>query len=157
MNLFLDLQLSQTFSGLPEKAQFLHWADVALEGRREEAELLIRIVDAAEITELNKTYRGIDKATNVLSFPFDVPAPVESDLLGDIIICASVVQREAGELNQSEDMHWAHMVVHGVLHLLGYDHLNDEQAEVMESLEIQILKQLGYPNPYRCNENGVVK
>lgn len=156
MNLQLDLQFGQSLEQVPDESEFKRWAQAALEGRREIAELLIRIVDTKEITELNKTYRGKNQSTNVLSFPFEPPAPIESDLLGDVVICASVVQREAAELKQPEEMHWAHMVVHGVLHLLGYDHQDDEQAGEMEGLEVKILGGLGYPDPYYCSKDGVI-
>ena len=113
-----------------------------------EAELTIRLVNEAEITELNHTYRNNNKATNVLSFPADLPEHIDIPLLGDMIICPSVVKREATEQHKALSSHWAHMVIHGTLHLLGYDHINEREAEEMENLEIQLLAGLGIDNPY---------
>jgi len=137
----------------PGDADLRRWAGAALAGRRDAAELVIRIVDEAEITALNRDYRGKDRPTNVLSFPFDIPPelPPEAagDLIGDLVICAPVVQREAADQGTALQAHWAHMVVHGVLHLLGYDHVTDADAVVMEGLEKAIMAGLGYPDPYR--------
>ncbi|KZZ19879.1 rRNA maturation RNase YbeY, partial [Oleiphilus sp. HI0080] len=116
-------------------------------------ELTIRVVDTPEIQELNANYRDKDKPTNVLSFPFEAPEHIELDLLGDLIICAQVVNAEAKEQNKDEKSHWAHMTVHGVLHLLGYDHIDDIEADEMEGLEIKILHELGYANPYSQEAN----
>ena len=116
-------------------------------------EVSIQIVDEAGISELNETYRHKSGPTNVLSFPFEAPPGLPEEeaqaLLGDIVICAQVVAQEAQQQNKSLQAHWAHMVVHGVLHLLGYDHLNDAEAEQMESLEVQLLNELAFPNPYQ--------
>jgi probable rRNA maturation factor len=117
-------------------------------GRADDAELSIRLVDAAEGRALNQRYRGKDYATNVLSFPVELPAGVTVPLIGDLVICAPVVAREAKEQGKSGREHWAHLTVHGVLHLMGYDHMLDMQAEVMESLECQILATLGIADPY---------
>ena len=119
---------------------------------QEEAEVTIRLVDEAESNQLNLTYRGKDKPTNVLSFPFECPPGVELPLLGDLIICRQVVEREANEQNKPLLAHWAHMVVHGSLHLLGYDHIDDEEAEEMEALEVEFMQALGYDNPYQDDE-----
>ncbi len=116
--------------------------------RRKPAELAIRIVDADEGRALNRDYRGKDYATNVLSFPAELPPGVQLPLLGDLAICAPVVQREALEQGKREKDHWAHLTVHGVLHLLGYDHLADDEAETMEALERRILAGLSIANPY---------
>ena len=113
-----------------------------------EGELSILLVDDDRIQALNREYRRKDYPTNVLSFPFRAPPPVQSDLLGDLVICAPVVRREAAEQGKGESAHWAHMVVHGVLHLMGYDHLQEEEAEQMEALERQVLSGLGYSDPY---------
>lgn len=113
-----------------------------------EAELSVRIVDEDESQALNLQYRGKDKPTNVLSFPCELPDGVELPLLGDLVICAQVVAKEALEQGKVLHAHWAHMVVHGTLHLLGYDHIEDGEAEEMEAIEIQVLLELGYPNPY---------
>lgn len=112
-------------------------------------ELTVRLVDADEMIALNQTYRNKDGPTNVLSFEFDAPVATEISLLGDIVICAPVVLTEAKEQNKSLMAHWAHMAVHGTLHLLGYDHQNDEEAVVMEAKETEILKHLGYADPFK--------
>jgi probable rRNA maturation factor len=114
--------------------------------------MTIRVVDEDEIRQLNRDYRGKDYATNVLSFESDLPPELDIPLLGDIIICPAVVQREAAEQCKTLDAHWAHMVIHGTLHLQGYDHIEDSEAEAMEALEIAIMQQLGYADPYN---NGV--
>lgn len=150
----IDLQIaSQDQTGLPTEAQFSHWVQkaLAMEAQTEdfpETELTIRIVDEAESHELNLTYRGKDKPTNVLSFPFEVPEGIELALLGDLIICRQVVEKEAIEQQKPLEAHWAHLAIHGTLHLLGYDHLTDEEAEKMESLETEIMQALGFADPY---------
>lgn len=149
MNLELEIQNQTQIGNTPVKSSFVEWTTAALREEREQAELVIRIVDEQEIQELNREYRGKDKPTNVLSFPFDVPAVVESHLLGDLVICAQVVVREAQEQGKSEQAHWAHMVVHGVLHLLGYDHQGDDDANTMEQLEREVMASLGFQDPYR--------
>ncbi len=144
----LDLQIATDATNLPSEAQFRQWVEKALEGRRDEAELTIRIVDDAESAELNETYRGKQGPTNVLSFPFEAPPGVPLPLLGDIVICAPKVAREALEQDKPLESHWAHLTVHGCLHLLGYDHIEPEEAEAMEALETELLAALGYANPY---------
>lgn len=145
----LDLQLAcETIQGLPDEAAFQRWLEAAVTPFQPESEVTIRLVDEAESHELNLTYRGKDKPTNVLSFPFEAPPGIELPLLGDLIICRQVVEQEAEEQGKSVDAHWAHMVVHGTLHLLGYDHIEDEEAEEMEALETEIMLALGYPDPY---------
>ncbi len=124
------------------------WVECALEGRHPAAELAVRIVDEAEITALNRRYRGKDGATNVLSFPFDAMPGVETEQLGDVVICAPVVAAEAVTQGKSLQAHWAHIVIHGVLHLLGFDHHLDDEAQQMEALEIRLLASLGLPDPY---------
>jgi probable rRNA maturation factor len=108
----------------------------------------VRIVGPEEIRALNRDYRGKDKPTNVLSFPADIPDHIDLPLLGDLIVCADVVRNEAAEQHKSTQDHWAHMVIHGTLHLLGFDHIDDDEAQEMELLEISILQQLGIDNPY---------
>jgi len=137
-------------AGVPSPASFRRWVEVALAGarRRRAAELSIRIVGTREGRTLNRTYRGKDYATNVLSFPTDLPPGVRLPLLGDIAICAPVVRREAAEQGKVVAHHWAHLTVHGVLHLLGYDHIEEAEAEKMEALETRVLKGLGIANPY---------
>ena len=134
--------------GVPAAAELARWAEAALAGRREEAELSIRIVGEAESAELNDTYRHKSGPTNVLSFPAELPPGVPVAALGDLVICAPVVAREAAAQGKAPAAHWAHMVVHGCLHLMGYDHEDDAQAAQMEPLETAILGDLGYPDPY---------
>jgi probable rRNA maturation factor len=133
---------------VPSNEQFDSWVRAALDSRRDEAEISLRIVDNDEIIELNHQYRGKDYATNVLSFPADLPPELNLPHLGDIVICAAVVEREAEEQNKPPLAHWAHMIVHGTLHLLGYDHIDDEDALVMETLEVEILQSLNIADPY---------
>ena len=149
MNLQLEVQRVVEDDGIPGAMQFQSWAEAALNGRLDQAELVVRIVDREESRQLNREYRGKDKPTNVLSFPFEAPAVVESDLLGDLVICAPVVTEEALAQGKPPQAHWAHLLVHGVLHLLGFDHINEQEAEVMEGLEVEILESLGFPDPYQ--------
>ena len=137
-------------TGIPAAASFRRWVDAALRGakRRRATELSIRIVDTAEGRALNRDYRGKDYATNVLSFEAELPPGVKLPLIGDLAICAPVVAREAAEQGKRERDHWAHLTVHGVLHLLGYDHIEDADAEVMEALETRVLADLGIADPY---------
>ncbi|MBB71927.1 MAG: rRNA maturation RNase YbeY [Legionellales bacterium] len=150
MTIQLDLQIASDADDVPSAENFEQWVNAAVQAgsQREDAELTIRIVDEAEGTELNETYRDKQGPTNVLSFPFDVPEGVDIDLLGDIVICAPVMAQEAAQQGKQPIAHWAHLTIHGTLHLLGYDHIEDDEAEIMENLETQILAQLGYPNPY---------
>ena len=134
---------------LPEQALLESWAKAALQNPKGDEELTIRVVDNDESQTLNSQYRGKDKPTNVLSFPSDLPEEVGLNLLGDIVICAPVVAAEAEQQNKTPDAHWAHMVVHGVLHLQGYDHIDEHEAQVMETLEIKILAGLGFADPYQ--------
>ena len=132
----------------PEPALLQAWASAAyLNKVPAVASLLVTTPD--EIQKLNKQYRDKDKATNVLSFPMQSPEEVDVFLLGDIVLCAGVINREAKQQLKAENAHWAHMVVHGMLHLQGFDHIKNEQAEEMEQLEIKILNQLGFDNPYK--------
>jgi len=148
-NVILDLQLAcESEQGLPTEADFQRWLEAGLPQFQPESEVTIRVVDKAESHELNHTYRGKDKPTNVLSFPFEAPPGIELPLLGDLIICRQVVEQEAREQEKALEAHWAHMVIHGSLHLLGYDHIEDDEAEEMESLETEIMLALGYPDPY---------
>lgn len=148
-SIFVDLQIAtENIEGLPTEEQIVQWATAAVQPEGDEVEMTVRIVDEAESHELNLTYRGKDRSTNVLSFPFECPDEVELPLLGDLVICRQVVEREAAEQDKPLMAHWAHMVVHGSLHLLGYDHIEDEEAEEMESLETQIMQGLGFDDPY---------
>ncbi|MDY0006155.1 MAG: rRNA maturation RNase YbeY [Spongiibacteraceae bacterium] len=149
MNLCLDIQAAHAAPDLPATTALETWVRAALDGHREDAELGLRIVDEPESRALNARYRGQDKPTNVLSFPADLPADLDLPLLGDLVICAPVVSREAREQHKPLAHHWAHMVVHGILHLLGYDHIDDADAEQMERLEISILRGLDIPDPYQ--------
>jgi probable rRNA maturation factor len=154
MSLDLDLQVACEAADVPDAPRFRAWASAALAGRREAAELTIRVVDETEGAELNQRYRGRPGPTNVLSFPFDPPPGLPSqELIGDLVICAPVVAREAREQGKPEDAHWAHLVVHGTLHLLGYDHLTDRDAEQMEAMETVVLAALGFPPPYEAPES----
>ncbi|GAA3941568.1 rRNA maturation RNase YbeY [Litoribacillus peritrichatus] len=147
---YVDIQNACDFAGVPSDEQFLLWAESALKGRRDETELTIRVVNADESQALNHQYRGKDKPTNVLSFPFEAPANIpDFPLIGDLVICATVVEQEAIDQKKPATHHWAHMVIHGVLHLLGYDHIEDSDAEIMEGIEIDILSGLNIPDPYQ--------
>ena len=147
--MIIDLQIAcEQESGLPTAEQIEQWATAAVQPQSDEVEMTVRIVDEAESHELNLNYRGKDRPTNVLSFPFECPDEVELPLLGDLVICRQVVEREAKEQDKPLMAHWAHMVVHGSLHLLGYDHIEDDEAEEMESLETQIMAELGFADPY---------
>lgn len=148
IELELDLQIACEAANLPSEAQFTLWAKTALQGHRSEAELSIRLVDEDESAELNMQYRQKPGPTNVLSFPADLPPELELPLLGDLAICKQVVEHEAKEQHKAYLDHWAHMVIHGTLHLLGYDHIQDDEAEEMEALEIALLKTLNISNPY---------
>ncbi len=154
----LDLQLATDCPDLPAMAEVERWVAAALEDRRERASLTIRVVGLEEGRVLNGRYRGLDRPTNVLSFPFELPPGPEpgdpiADLLGDLVICAPVVRREALEQGKGVQAHWAHMVVHGVLHLRDYDHSSERDAAEMETLEISILERLGFSSPYRDPED----
>lgn len=137
--------------GLPQRASFERWVAAAVSGarRRRATELSIRLVGAEEGRHLNHQYRGRDYATNVLSFPAELPPGVRLPLIGDLIVCAPVVAREAAEQGKAARDHYAHLTVHGVLHLLGYDHEHDADAERMEALETRVLAGLGIADPYR--------
>lgn len=155
-NNFITVQRIVKDRAIPATAAFKRWVSAVLTDKIPAAELTLRIVDKAEITELNATYRQKNKPTNVLSFPFDMPEECaeEIPLLGDIIICAEVIREEAAAQEKTLTAHWAHMVVHGTLHLLGYDHEQDADAEIMEAEEIRILGLLGFANPYHVKEKG---
>ena len=156
ISLDLDLQNASSDNQLPEEDDVCLWVHTTLMAANyrsdiEPVELSIRLVDEAESQQLNSTYRNQNKATNVLSFPFDGPKQIPLALLGDLVICAPVVKLEANQQHKTEQSHWAHMVTHGVLHLIGYDHIEPEQAKQMEALEVQILNSLVYADPYVTN------
>ncbi|MCG8017523.1 MAG: rRNA maturation RNase YbeY [Candidatus Thiodiazotropha sp. 'RUGA'] len=145
----LEIQrIAEASEESPSDQQLAAWAEAALAESDEQVEMVIRIVDAPESRQLNRDYRGKDKPTNVLSFPFESPPEVPLPLLGDLVICAPVVSTEARQQNKTLEAHWAHMVVHGTLHLQGYDHQDDQQAQRMEDKERQILQALNFSDPY---------
>ena len=144
----LDLQCV-TDESVPDDRAFEHWVAAALAGRRDDWEVAIRLIDAPESQALNRDYRGRDRPTNVLSFPAALPEGVTLPLLGDLAICAPIVLREAREQGKTAEAHWAHLTVHGVLHLLGFDHMDSVEAETMEAEERGIMAQLGYDDPYQ--------
>jgi probable rRNA maturation factor len=152
MRPIVDIQVATSADWLPSEQQLTQWVEAALTADRPneecETELTVRIVDSEESQALNSQYRHKDKPTNVLSFPSDVPPELAIAFLGDLVICAPVVEDEAQAQNKPLDAHWAHMVVHGTLHLLGYDHIEDSEAAIMEGLETDILAALNYADPY---------
>jgi probable rRNA maturation factor len=149
----LTVDFQNVFDGpeVPSESLFQAWAQAAWLAQAP-SEVTIRIVGIDESHALNHQYRGKDKPTNVLSFPFEAPAGITMPLAGDLVICAPVVEDEAREQLKEPSTHWAHMVVHGMLHLQGYDHIDDEEAEAMEALEIRLLAQFGFGNPYALEE-----
>jgi probable rRNA maturation factor len=153
VRLHVDIQTASS-EPVPAEEDIRNWIAAALEGRssQEDVEVSVRLVDHDEMARLNETFRGKQGATNVLSFPADLPAELSLPLLGDIVICAPVVRSEAAQQAKSPNAHWAHMTVHGTLHLLGYDHIDEEDAAVMEALETAILSKLNIPCPYQLNQ-----
>jgi probable rRNA maturation factor len=149
MSLMIDLQIAISAEQIPDEEKFQLWADADGDACGcDNRELTIRVTDELESAELNSRYRNKQGPTNVLSFPFEDPPGVVTDMLGDLVICAPVVQYEADEQGKPLEAHWAHMLVHGVLHLCGYDHIDPDQADEMETLETGILTGLGYSPPY---------
>ncbi len=153
MPIDVDVQYATDGPDLPDKSQLKHWVETALEDLQENAVLTIRIVDEDEATQLNEQWRKSQGPTNVLSFVYEGEPEIAPNLLGDIVVCAPVVAREAKQQNKNIDAHWAHMVIHGVLHLNGFDHIKPEDADCMESLEIKILEELNYNNPYLITQS----
>ena len=143
----VDLQNDDGFDNLPALGRFEDWVEAALQASHEQLEQTIRVVGEAESRDLNRRFRERDKATNVLAFPGDAEF-LDYDCLGDLVICAPVVAAEAADQGKTDEAHWAHLVVHGMLHLQGFDHQDAEQTREMEQLEIKILDTLGYTNPY---------
>lgn len=160
MTVIVDLQIACE-DEVPAASKFQHWVTATIEKEGcdlSDCELSIRLVEEAESAELNSTYRYKSGPTNVLSFPFDSTIPMEPRLLGDLVICASVVDKEVLAQNKTKQDHWAHIVVHGCLHLLGYDHVADDEAKDMEALEIDILQSLLISDPYQDRgDNGYIK
>ncbi len=151
-NHHIDIQRACSGIEQPDDNHLQFWVDSVLQNEPEiqtlQQELCLRIVDEAEIVALNQQYRHRTGSTNVLSFPAENIPEIPENRLGDIVICAQVVNQEACQQNKTPDSHWAHMVVHGVLHLCGYDHLQEQDARLMEDREVLILKKLGFSNPY---------
>ncbi|MFT6915668.1 MAG: putative rRNA maturation factor [Motiliproteus sp.] len=148
MSIEIDLQLASDAPFIPSLAAFQRWAEHALRDHLETTELCIRVIDEPESQQLNLDYRNIDKPTNVLSFPFEAPPGITLNLLGDLAICAPLVASQAEEQGKMVDHHWAHLVIHGILHLLGYDHIEEEEAQTMEALETRLLAGLDITDPY---------
>jgi probable rRNA maturation factor len=149
MPLMIDLQIATPAEQVPGIKQFQLWADTAAEACAcTDKELTIRVTGLEESAELNERYRKKHGPTNVLSFPFEDPPGISTEVLGDLVICAPVVQCEADEQGKHPEAHWAHMLVHGVLHLCGYDHIDPDEADEMELMETSIITGLGYPPPY---------
>lgn len=153
MEVNIDLQIAtdEPLESYPSLEKMTLWAKTALitGGRTKDSELTIRMVDSAEIHELNKTYRHVDRPTNILSFPFEMPEGIEElPIIGDLVICKEVLERECIEQNKTLEEHFCHLIVHGCLHLIGYDHIDECDAQVMEPLEIKALAELGFKNPY---------
>jgi len=148
----LEVQRIADAAFSPNDDEFQVWVEQALADYQRDAEVVIRIVDTQEMTALNTQYRGKKGGTNILSFPFELPDEVEGiDLLGDLVVCAEVLEQEAEAQGKPLKAHWTHIIIHGVLHLLGYDHINEKDAREMESKEIDILQGLNIDNPYQEN------
>ena len=147
MTIEVEIQRASSIPAVPSDPQFRQWAAAALM-ELDEAELLIRIVDLDESRELNFRFRNRNQATNVLSFPSELPEEIDLPLLGDVIICAPLVEAEAGQQNKEPMAHWAHLTIHGILHLLGYDHQTEDEAARMEALETSLLRSLDIQDPY---------
>lgn len=155
MNITFDLQVASESQRVPAAEAIGVWLSCCESILEQDTELSIRIVDEAESAALNAQYRHKDSPTNVLSFPADLPKSLGLPLLGDLVLCAPVIEREAREQGKTADAHWAHMLVHGTLHLLGYDHIEDNEAEIMEALETQLIQSLGFPPPYEAGDLSI--
>jgi probable rRNA maturation factor len=150
---FLEIQRIYQAEGLPRDSQLNGWVEAALAEKNQGCEIVIRIVDERESSTLNLQYRKKPGPTNILSFTFDAPNNIDLDMLGDLVICAPVVIREAQQQNKTINDHWAHITIHGVLHLQGYDHKEEDEAEAMEAREIAILNKFNIDNPYLQERN----
>ena len=150
MSVIIELSVSDDVNeeNVPSEENFQHWAESCYTAD-DEAVVSLQIVGSDEMQSLNKDYRGKDKATNVLSFPMELPDEVGINILGDLAFCDEVIENEAKQQAKSAEAHWAHMMVHGTLHLQGYDHIENDEAEVMEAKEIEIMEILGFENPYK--------
>lgn len=142
------IQRATSHSNIPSRYYFQRWINLVLDSEKRKGEITIRIVDEAESKDLNSRYRHKNKPTNVLSFPFQPLGNLDLSILGDLVICVRVVEKEAKQQNKKILAHWAHMVIHGTLHLLGYDHVKENEAEIMEKKEILLLAKMGFENPY---------
>ena len=150
MSVIIELSISEGVDEavLPSKEKIQHWAKASYPGD-DEVVASLQIVGSDEMQALNKAYRGKDKPTNVLSFPMELPEEVGVNILGDLALCDEVIESEAQQQSKAAEAHWAHMVVHGMLHLQGYDHIEDDEAELMETKEIEIMNTLDFENPYQ--------
>lgn len=146
---YLDIQIATQSSDYPTEQQFQRWVDTVLSDQAQDSEIVIRLVDDEESAALNQQYRHKSGPTNILSFPFEAPEGIEMDLLGDLVICVPLIDKEAEQQRKLPEHHWAHITIHGVLHLLGYDHIEESEAEEMEALEIKLLNMLNITNPYQ--------
>lgn len=144
----VEVQYAETGMDAPSEARFQQWSAIIPVECDSPQEASIRVVKEDEIAGLNSRFRQKDGATNVLAFPAEIPAGVELNFIGDIVICAPIVIKQAQDQGKSVESHWAHMTLHGILHLQGYDHIESLDAEIMESLEVQLMAKLGYANPY---------
>lgn len=153
----LDLQIACVGVSVPTKKRLHTWYSACLPAHLRQSEVTVRVVDEQESRTLNASFRQKDKPTNVLSFPSEIPKELGIPFLGDLVICANIVKQESAEQNKSEDAHWAHMIVHGTLHLIGYDHEQDVEAEEMEALETHILQGLGFASPYDTSDTNTPK
>lgn len=150
--LTVDIQRVIEDEDVPDDHQLVHWAEASWQ-QQHDSEVTVRLVGEEESRQLNHQFRGKDAPTNVLSFPFEPPAGITVPLAGDLVICVPVVALEAKEQEKPLPAHWAHMVIHGMLHLQGYDHVEDDDAGIMEALETRLLSQLGFSNPYETEES----
>ncbi len=144
----LEIQRICQSSSIPDDSQLNAWTKLGLQESNQDSEILIRIVDENESAALNQQYRQKPGPTNVLSFPFDAPENLEINLLGDLVVCAPVIEKEARQQGKSVNDHWAHIILHGILHLQGFDHIEESDANAMEALEVKLLKTININNPY---------
>jgi probable rRNA maturation factor len=153
MSFNIDIENVSSIDSIPGDESIITWAKQALDEKHKNAEISLRIVDIDESLYLNKEWRNKDSATNVLSFPVGEIIEHAPNLLGDIVICAPIVEQEAKQQGKTSEAHWAHLITHGILHLQGYDHEKDDEAAIMETKEILILEKIGYANPYEDESN----
>lgn len=153
MSIFVDIQKAHSIQNVPSHSLLIDWAEMALADYREDVVLSVRICDEHEGKELNSKFRKKSKASNVLSFPFENPIGVPkgevANYLGDIVICAPIVEKEAIEQSKNNIAHWAHLLIHGILHLRGFTHVNEDDAKEMENIERDLLLKMGFPDPYK--------